>query len=282
MNEFDEYKVFRGMDIPINNTITVTIPTVDQIAEFGEREYFNAVYSLTSVGADLKWQLWDSGIDYTKIEDYELFIKMISQIVGSKKHVRQLYIEHPEVFEELHKKNPDGFKLSYSEEELDDMLINPLQLVLKDIDLADYEPYVQTTNGQVILYNKDTESTIDKLAYLKIVDIIRRIHGFKRNNQIPANERTKMDLIEDARDEYMMSKTKPFKSILLPLHSSLEVYCGQCGTGDIGKMPISAFFYDIKRVARIEEANHLLQGAYSGFAKMDGVDKTRFDMFGDV
>ncbi len=43
------------------------------------------MYNLTSVGADLKWQLWDMGIDYTKIDDYDLFIKVISQLVSSKK-----------------------------------------------------------------------------------------------------------------------------------------------------------------------------------------------------
>jgi hypothetical protein len=43
-----------------------------------------------------------------------------------------------------------------------------------------------------------------------IVDAVRKIHGFKRNNEIPANEITKMDLIDDARDEAMMSAKKEY------------------------------------------------------------------------
>jgi hypothetical protein len=76
MFEIDELKIYRGSDIPITDKIIVTQPTIDQIIEFGEKRYFGAVYNLTGVGADFKWQLWDYyGIDYTTIEDFELFKK---------------------------------------------------------------------------------------------------------------------------------------------------------------------------------------------------------------
>ena len=86
MFEFDELRIYRGKDIKITPKITVIQPTLDEIERFGEKRYFNAVYNLTAVGADLKWQLWDfEGIDYTKIEDYDLFIKFTSKLVSSKK-----------------------------------------------------------------------------------------------------------------------------------------------------------------------------------------------------
>ena len=67
MFEVDELDIYRGGDIEITPKIIVTQPTLGQIADFGEKRYFNAVYTLTAVGADLKWQLWDlEQIDYTK------------------------------------------------------------------------------------------------------------------------------------------------------------------------------------------------------------------------
>ena len=70
MFEVDELDIYRGGDIEITPKIIVTQPTLGQIADFGEKRYFNAVYTLTAVGADLKWQLWDlEQIDYTKIEE---------------------------------------------------------------------------------------------------------------------------------------------------------------------------------------------------------------------
>ena len=161
------------------------------------------------------------------------------------------------------------------------MLVNPLSLVLKDIDLADFEKY-EDQNGQKILYNKEEEITIDRFVYARMVNAVRQIHGFKRNNQLPANERTKMDLIEDARDEYMAASSQPYKSTLKPLVSALSAKCGQCGDDRIWNMKINMFFDSIKRIYRIQDAELLLQGAYSGFASLKGIDKNRLDWTGDI
>lgn len=275
MFECDELKIYRGRDIQITPKIIITSPTLDQIEEFGEKRYFNAVHNLTSVGADLKWQLWDYyQTDYTKIEDYDLFIKVISQYVSSKKNVYKELKSNPEKYEKQIK--------SLSDEDWKEMLINPLQLILKDIDLADFTPCVKHEDKQIVLYDAKRDITIDKVVYSQIVDVVRKMHGFKRNNQMPANERTKMDLIEDARDEAMMASTKPYKSVLKPLISALTVECGLCGDDKIWNMNISMFFDNIKRVNKIQDAKLLLQGAYSGFASLKGVDKTRLDWTGDI
>lgn len=277
MFELDELKVYKGHDIKITDKIIITQPTLNQIVDFGEKRYFNSVYTLTSVGADMKWQLWDMGQDYTQIEDYDLFIQVISQLVSSKKQMYRELMDNPEKYE--------GLLKSLSSEDLEDILINPLQLTLKDIDLANFKPMkakLAEGNEQIILYDVKNDITIDRVIYTQIVDVVRQIHGFKRNNQIPANEATKMDLIEDARDEAMMASKRPYKSVLKPLVSTLKVKNGQCGDKRIWDMKINEFFYDIKRVGKVQDAQLLLQGAYSGFASLKGIDKTRLDMFAEI
>lgn len=275
MYEIDKLQLYRGRDIHITDKIIVTQPTLGEIEEFGEKQYFLAVNNLTSVGADLKWQLWDYyNIDYTQIGDYELFIKLIYKLVSSKKYLYKELTENPEKYEK---------EISnISEEDLNGMLVNPLQLVLKDLDLADFEVMENKNNGQIILYNKEKDITIDRLIYFQIVDIVRKIHGFKRNNQIPANERTKMDLIDDSRDESIAASKKPYESVLLPLISSLTVKCGMCGNDNIWNMKIGMLFDNIKRAYKIQDATLLLQGAYSGFASLKGVDKNRLDWTSDI
>lgn len=274
MFECDELSIYRGKDIQITPKIIITQPTLDQIERFGEKRYFSAVHTLTAVGADLKWQLWDMGKDYTQIEDYDLFIEFISQLVSSKKRIHKELINNKE-------KYADQLK-NLSEDDLTEMLINPLQLTLKDIDLADFIPCKSQKNDQIILYNPERDITIDRMIYSQIVDVVRKIHGFKRNNQIPANERTKMDLIDDARDEAMAASRRPYKSVLKPFVSALTVKCGMCGDDRIWNMNINMFFDNIKRVSKIQDAQLLLQGAYSGFASLKSVDKTRLDWTGDI
>ena len=96
----DELNVYRGKEIKISNGITVIQPTIEQIADFGEQKYFNSVYTLTGVGADFKWQLHDYyNIDYTTIDDYDLFIKMTSQSLSSKKNIYKELTENKEKYE---------------------------------------------------------------------------------------------------------------------------------------------------------------------------------------
>ena len=78
-NDQDELKLYRGMDWPVNSSILIRHPTMGSICEYGEQEYFSMVHTLCSVGADLKWQLDELGVDYTKISDYELFLYMLAR-----------------------------------------------------------------------------------------------------------------------------------------------------------------------------------------------------------
>ena len=273
--ELDGLKIYRGADIQITPKITVTQPTIGQIADFGEKKYFSAVHTLCAVGADLKWQLNDYlGIDYTKIDDYDLFIKFTSQVVSSRKKIYKELKDNPEQYKEELK--------MISEDDLEDMLINPLELVLGGTDLADFTPCTDTTNDQVILYDTEHDVTIDRVVYMRMVDAVRKIHGMKRNNEMPGNERTRLDLIEDARDEAMMAANKPYKSVLKPLVSALAVYCGMVGDDRIWNMPVNMFLDNIKRANKIQDSTLLLQGAYSGFASLKGVDRNRLDWTGEL
>jgi hypothetical protein len=275
MFDVDDLKIYRGSDIRITDKIVVTQPTIDQIIEFGEKRYFSAVHTLTGVGADFKWQLWDYfETDYTTIDDFDLFKKMICSILSSKKKVYKELKENPEKYEEHISK--------MTEEDWEELLVNPVSLILKDIDFADFEEYQTDKSPETILYDEEHDITIDRFVYARIVDAVRKIHGLKRNNEIPANEMTKMDLIDDARDEAMMASQKPYKSTLKPLISALAVKTGQLGSDSIWNTKINMFFDSIKRINKIQDATLLLQGAYSGFASLKGVDKTRLDWAGEI
>ena len=275
MFDVDDLKIYRGSDVRITDKIIVMQPTIDQIIDFGEKQYFQVVRSLTGVGADFKWQLWDyCGVDYTKIDDFELFKMMIYKSLSSKKPIYKELKENHDKYEEQIKK--------MTKEDWDELLFNPISLVIKDIDFADFEEYESDKNHETILYDKEHDITIDRFVYAKLVDAVRKIHGFKRNNELPANEITKMDLIEDARDDAMRDSQKPYKSILKPLISALAVKTGQLGSESIWNTKINMFFDAIKRIGKIQDAELLLQGAYSGFASLKGVDKERLDWAGDI
>lgn len=61
----------------INDSIAIRIPTVREVLE-AEDTYYSLVYTLTSMPIDRMVQLDDLGIDFTQINDYELFLLFFS------------------------------------------------------------------------------------------------------------------------------------------------------------------------------------------------------------
>lgn len=76
--DVDELALYIGDDYIINDNIIIQQPTIKQIAEFGEKNFFSMVHTITAIPSDMKSQLWDMGLDWTELEDFELFM-MLSQ-----------------------------------------------------------------------------------------------------------------------------------------------------------------------------------------------------------
>lgn len=64
----------------INDDIKIMIPTVGEILDFGEDQYYGMVSNLTAMPIDMMVELDDLGIDFTTINEYELFILLFSSL----------------------------------------------------------------------------------------------------------------------------------------------------------------------------------------------------------
>ena len=76
--EIDELQLYFGDDYVINDYITISQPSIGQVVDYGESSYFSTIYTLTAIPSDMKAPLWDMKIDWTELDDFELFI-MLSQ-----------------------------------------------------------------------------------------------------------------------------------------------------------------------------------------------------------
>ena len=244
----DEIKIYRGYNIKINDHITIRQPSLGEIAEYGESAYYGMVYSLCSVGADLKWQLDDMGVDYTQIEDFDLF----SQVLSRGYDVNKTKILFGETLDFT------KMQLKFNKKLEENVLIQVFE------------------NGTYI--------QIDRYVYTAIVDVLRKMHRLKRNNELPGNEATRQILIEDARDEYEENKGKPRKSYLQSLISSMVNSPGfkRDDTTDFD-MKIYSFMASVARIGKIKNAELLLQSGYSGFGiDLKKIDKNETNWMGDL
>ena len=73
----DDLKIFRGGDYEINSKITLHQPTLGEISDYGEKEYFGLVRSICSTPADHKVDIYENlGIYWDAVDEFELFVQL--------------------------------------------------------------------------------------------------------------------------------------------------------------------------------------------------------------
>lgn len=243
----DELKIYRGQDFVISKYIVIHQPTLGEIADYGEKDYYSMVYTLTATPSSMKGQLWKMWkMDYTTITAYQMFLAYLPILISR--------MDTSIIFGNLD--------------------FNEFEVEQND----DGEPYlIQEIDGEKII--------LDEYTYILITDYLRAVHFIEKDEKRPANETTKMILIEDAVMDLEKKDDKTKGSYLKNLISAMINSEGfKYDHTTVWNMKINAFMDSVKRVGRIKDANMLMQSAYSGFGIniKDIKDKERLDWLGDL
>lgn len=242
----DELKIYRGEDFIVSKNIVIHQPSLDEICRYGEQAYYSMVYQLTATPQQLKVQLWDMGIDYTCIAPFDLFSHF-------------LYRLYPLEKTSILFGNLDFTKFKRLRRQEDDSPI-----------------LCQTVNEEPVI--------IDAYTYIVITDYLRQVHGIPKDEKLPANESTKMILIEDDRAEMERAKGIKRHSQLKNLISSMVNSEGfKYNHSQVWDMKINAFMDSVKRITRIKNAELLLQSGYSGYGiSLKDIDKKQLNWLGEL
>ena len=243
--QVDELKLYLGSDIKIANGITLYQPTIGEIANYNEAEYFSVANTICSTPSAMKVALDDMKLDYMKVDDFQLFMMLCQSLTPDK--TRPLFGDL-----DLSKFKP------YSVGETEEVVL---------------------ANGEV---DEDGNPIIiNSIIYEILVTYIRKMHNFKKQVDKAGNEITRKILIEEDRKAAKRNKDKPYKSFLVPLVSSLQGRQGY--TRDyICNMGLYEFMNQIARTQIIVQADAALGGMYSGFVDTKKMDKSVLDWTRDI
>lgn len=277
----DELRIYRGEDFVVSKHIVLHQPTLNEIADYGEREYYSMVYQLTSTPQSMKWQLWDMGVDYTKITPFELFYSV-------------LYKLYPWQSTSILFGNLDFSKFQVMQRK-EDKSVFLYQRIKREQDtkrkagvlptlLAKLRGLFSNTSTDISDDTIYDEIIIDEYTYTVIMDYLRQVHAIEKDEKIPANESTKMILIEDAREEYEKNKHKEYHSQLKNFVSSMVNCEGfKYNHSQVWDMKINAFMDSVRRISKIKNAELLLQSGYSGFGvNLKEIDKKQLEWLGEL
>ena len=82
--EVDELALYFGDPYKINDYITITLPRIGELVKYGERQYFSIVQTITTIPSEMKSQLWDMGLDWTQLENFQLFMMLAPTLSKDK------------------------------------------------------------------------------------------------------------------------------------------------------------------------------------------------------
>ena len=267
----DELKVYRGEDYIVSEHIKIHQPSLGEICDYGERDYYSMIYQLTSTPQSMKWQLWDIGIDYTKITPFELFYSLLYKMYPKEKTSI--------IFGDL---DFTKFKLLQRKDDGSVFLYQVVETKLGNIKKT---PNLNVFNKNVtdnpVVYD---EVIIDEFTYNMIMDYLRSVHLIHKDEKMPANESTKMVLIDDDREEYERNKNKEYQSQLKNMISAMINCDGfKYNHSQVWDMKINAFMDSVRRISKIKNSDLLLQSGYSGFGiNLKDVSKKQIDWLGEL
>lgn len=272
---FDELKVFRGDDLKLSDFISIHQPTLGEICDNGERDYYSMVYNLTSTPQSMKWQLWEMGIDYTKITPYWLFCNLLYRIYPKEKTSIIFGNLDLSKFELYQNKNGSMYLSQTLETKVENN--DCTNKFFNKINNLTHHKHDKSDT----IYN---EVVIDEITYEIMMDYLRKSHDIIKDEKMPANNSTKMILIEDDKEEYFRNKNKPYHSQLKNLISSMVNCSGfKYNHQDVWNMKIGQFMDSVKRISKIKNSSLLLQSGYSGFGiNLKDVDSKKLDWLGEL
>jgi hypothetical protein len=243
--QVDELKLYLGSSIKIASGITLLQPTIGEIANYNEAEYFSMAQTLCATPSSMKVALDDMKLDYMKVEDFQLFMMLCQSFT------------------------PDKTK----------PLLGDLDLTkFKPYQLTDSEEVV-LANGEVDENGRPI--IINQIIYDILTTYIRKMHGFKKQVDKAGNAITRKVLIDEDRKAAQRNKDKPYKSFLVPLVSSLQGRQGYTKEY-ICNMGLYEFMNQMNRVQIIVQADAALGGMYSGFVDTKKMDKSILDWTRDI
>lgn len=233
----DELQMYFGDDYKINDYVSIHQPTIGEIIEFGEKNYYCVVSALTAIPSDMKSRLWDNGIDYSKITNYDLFCMMSRNI---KKKDSEILLGDLDL-SKLH-------VIKDSSTSLVVLVDDTGKIIIDKLAYAKIANYINKMNGITHKIENPSNETVKKM----LIQIDR-------------------DNIAKANGKPYVSQLKPMISAMMrfPGFKYKKSELRECG--------IYEFMDTYKGAQIYIAATALLQGSYSGMIDTSKTNSEYFD-----
>ena len=250
--QFDMLRLYFGEDYHVTDDIVIHQPTIGDIIEYGEDYVYSVVNVFVANTTTYRLTLWDIGIDWNKISDFELFASLISGL------------------------NVEKTKLLFGD--LDWSKFKKASMVLED-----------GTNSPMLLYNEEQDIFVTEEIYLHIRAYIRKMFNINPKVEKAKGKTTKQWMIDEERQKREREKLERAKdpysnnSTLFPMISACINHPGfKYKSNELKDVGIIEFMDSVQRLQIYENTRALIQGSYSGFCDTSKIDKNQFNFMREI
>ena len=265
MNRVDYLKLYFGEPYQITDNITLFQPTIQGIMDYGEIDFYSMVHNFLGNTTQKKLWLWNNGIDWNKISDYELFCNLVRYY--SQEETAILFGDIDFTKFDLY-----GLEDPAPEPEPEGKETAVQRNKRKFREFERTRTFINSEQG--IEINAET--------YHFLVSVMREMFRNYPKTEYAPNKSTKELMIEEEQNKIkkaeLEKKDSDNESILLPLISFCVNHPGfKYKKSELKEMQIYEFMDSVGRLNIYESTRALLTGTYSGFCDTSKVPKTQFD-----
>lgn len=235
--KYDILKMYFGEDYWATDKIVIHQPTIQNIIDYGETEFWTVVSMLCSNPTSMRLELWDKGIDWNNLEDFDLFVMIAAGL--PKQNTEILFGDLDFTKFKLIEDGEGKMVLVYMPDptiQIDEEVYNRIVNYLRT--MFDIHPKVEKAKGKAT-----KEAIIDE-------------------------ERMNLRVAEKKRKD-----NKWNKSTLFPLISSAVNHSGfKYKKNELREVGIVEFMDSVKRLQIYESTTSLMTGMYMGMVDLKGMD----------
>ena len=270
----DPLRIYMGDPYPISDDITIYQPSLHDIMEYGESQFYTMLYIFIGNTTYRKLFLWDNGIDWNKLSDYELFCSMSKML--SLDATKILFGDTLDfsTFDMYSREDPDP-----EPEPQPEPGKKKVHAIVKN--KWNHRLFERTTT----FYSEQLGIEIDAPTYHKIAEVLRHMVKIFPKTEYCAGKETKDLLISEEREKLKKAEREKTgdESTLLPL---ISFCCNHPGfkykRAELGDVKINEFMDSVQRLQIYESTRALLAGSMSGFCDTSKIPKSQFDFMRQI
>ena len=245
MFQYDTLQMYFRDDYHVNDKIVIHQPSIGDILETGEKEFFSSLYAFIGNPTTYRLQLWKLGYDWNKVSDFELFCALAPK----------------------------------TEKSFSDMVFNGL-----DFSLFEDCAREKDDETEVVLYNPEEDIMINEEIYLHIRDYLQALFKIYPKVEKAKGKTTKEWIIKEEEEKLEQNKdSQDSDSMLFPLISSCVNHPGfKYKLQELRDVGIFEFMDCVSRLQVYESSTALLKGMYSGFIDTSKIDDSKFNFMREI